>query len=190
PKLVRRHYHVIEAPVSPHSPFALSLLLCLGCSLLAAQIGMAGIVGAFLAGTVLAEIGEQYGLEKQLRPILMFLAPYFFVVTGMKVDLSLLGDPDMISSVVVVTVLAILGKVIGCGFGAWRLGRREALTIGIGMTPRGEVGIIIAALGLSQGILNGHMYAIIIAMSLLTSIFAPPFLAALLRRTPTSEKLA
>ena len=188
PKLVRRHHQLIEAPASRNSPFILALILCLGISVLAMQIGLAAIIGAFLAGTLLAEIGEDYGIEKQMKPVLILLAPFFFVVTGMKVDITVFQEPSMIVSVLVITLLAFLGKLIGCGLGARRLGKRGALIVGVGMAPRGEVGIIIAALGLKEGIFEENIYALIIAMSILTSVIAPPLLAHLLRKTPSEEK--
>ena len=187
PKLVRRHHKLIDAPTSSNSPFILALVLCLGISVLAVQIGLAAIIGAFLAGTLLAEIGEDYGIEKNMKPVLIFLAPFFFVVTGMKVDITVFQEFSMVVSVLVVTLLAFLGKLIGCGFGARRLGKAGALIVGIGMTPRGEVGIIIAALGLKEGIFEENIYALIIAMSILTSIIAPPLLAHLLKKTPSEQ---
>jgi Kef-type K+ transport system membrane component KefB len=73
-------------------------------------------------------------------------------------------------------LLAITGKLFGCGLGALSLGRKSALIVGIGMVPRGEVGIIVASLGLQAGVFSSTVYATIIAMSLLTSIIAPPAL--------------
>jgi Kef-type K+ transport system membrane component KefB len=183
PKVMRRHHQVIEAPISPHSPFILSIVLCLGVSVLAAQIGLAAIIGAFLAGTLFAEVSERYGLSKQLSPLLSFLAPFFFVVTGMKVDLAVFASWGAVGMVATVTVLAIIGKLVGCGIAARSMGTMQATIVGVGMSPRGEVGILIAALGLSRGVFDNEVYAILIAMSLLTSVFAPPMLAYLLRKT-------
>ncbi len=187
PKLVRRHHKVIDAPASSNSPFILSIILCLGISVLAMQIGLAAIIGAFLAGTLLAEIGEEYRIERQMRPLLIFLAPFFFVVTGSKVDISIFAEPAMIVSGLVITVLAVIGKVVGCGLAARRMGKISALIVGFGMSPRGEVGIIIAALGMKEGIFEEKIYALIIAMSILTSVISPPILAALIKRTPSDE---
>jgi Kef-type K+ transport system membrane component KefB len=190
PKLVRRHHRVIDKPLlTPHSPFALSILLCLCLAVLAGEIGLAGIIGAFMAGVVLSEISERYSLEHQLRPLLYFLSPFFFVVTGMQVDTAVFADWRTVVAALVVTVIAVIGKVVGCGAGAWRLGKRKALAIGIGMVPRGEVGIIIAALGLSSGAFSKDVYGIVIAMSLLTSIIAPPFLVIALQRSRAPETL-
>jgi len=187
PKLVRRHHKVIEAPRSNNSPLILSIILCLGISVLAMQIGLAAIIGAFLAGTLLAEIGEEYRIESQLRPLLIFLAPFFFVVTGSKVDMAIFAEPSMIASAIAVTFLAVIGKVVGCGFAARHMGKSSALVVGFGMAPRGEVGIIIAALGLMAGVFDQKIYALVIAMSVLTSVVSPPVLAALIRRNPSNE---
>lgn len=188
PFLVRRHHKVIDKPLlTPHSPFALSIIMCLALSVLAAEIGLAAIIGAFMAGVVLSDISERYQLEHQLKPLLYFLTPFFFVVTGMKVDITVFYQWNTIMWTIVVTVLALLGKVVGCSLGAWPLGKRRALAIGVGMSPRGEVGIIIAALGLSTGVFSDEVYGIIIAMSLITSIVAPPVLAVLMRKEPRPQ---
>jgi len=177
PRLIRKHHRAMEVPASPHSPFVLSITLCLGLAVAANEIGLAAIIGAFLAGTVLSEIGEEYELEKQLRPLLLFLAPIFFVVTGMKVDVSVFQNLSLVLAILIATTLAFVSKLLGCAFGARKLGKKRAITIGIGMAPRGEVGIIIGAIGLSMGAFDESAYATIIAMSLLTSMIAPFFLS-------------
>ena len=182
PRVVRRHHRVIDIPISPHSPFTLSIVLCLSLAVLASKIGLAAIIGAFLAGTLLAEVGEKYNLEKRLRPLLWFLTPFFFVLTGMKVDASVFLESGPLSALLTATALAIAAKLIGCSVGALKLGKRNALAVGIGMTPRGEVGLIIAALGLGYGVLNKEIYAIIVGMSILTSLIAPPFLAMVMKK--------
>ena len=127
-------------------------------------------------------------LEKQLHPILAFLVPFFFVVTGTRVVLAELGTLPALGALLVVTLLAIIGKLVGGGLGALSLGRTNALIVGMGMVPRGEVGIIIANLGWQAGVLDGQMYAILIAMSLLTAIIAPSVLPLLLKpKTKTAE---
>ena len=88
----------------------------------------------------------------------------------------------------VVTLLAIIGKLVGGGLGALSLGRKNALIVGTGMVPRGEVGIIIANLGWQAGVLDGQMYAILIAMSLLTAIIAPSVLPLLLKPRAKAEE--
>ena len=128
------------------------------------------------------EIRQRKTLEHQLQPIAAFLVPFFFVVTGANVQVRQFGNMATLLTLLLVVALAIVSKLIGCGLGAWSLGRRKALIVGVGMVPRGEVGIIVASLGKQAGVFNDTIYALIIAMSLITSIIAPPILKLLLRR--------
>lgn len=179
---MRHSSDLIEKPIHPLSPLTLSLALCLGVAALATHFGLAAIIGAFLAGMAAAETRQQKLLEHQMQPILAFVTPFFFVVTGTHVDLKALASAEALTALAVVTVLAIAGKLAGCGLAAARLGRRSAWIVGTGMTPRGEVGVVVASLGLAAGVLSAQTYAVIIAMSLLTALLAPFALAALLRR--------
>jgi Kef-type K+ transport system membrane component KefB len=188
--LMKHSSHLLDAPISPHSPLAISVTLCIGLAVASSYFGLAAIIGAFLAGLVLSETVEHYTLDKELLPITALLVPFFFVVTGAKIDISSLGNIPALTAVVVVTLLAVAGKLIGCGLGALSLGKKSALIIGMGMVPRGEVGIIVASLGLQANVITGDTYAIIIAMCLLTSIIAPPalnnLLADVIERKPRS----
>jgi Kef-type K+ transport system membrane component KefB len=182
-RFVRNHSGVLDAPISPLSPLTLSLGLCLGLAAAASSLGLAAIIGAFLAGMMLAESPQRRALERQLQPILALMVPFFFVVTGAQVNLKDLGSVGVLVTLAVVTLLAVVGKLVGCGLGALSLGKKSALIVGWGMVPRGEVGIIVASLGKSAGVFSGATYTIIIAMSLLTSVIAPPILKSLLART-------
>ncbi len=186
-RLVKKQSALLDAPINPLSPLTLSLALCLGLGAAAAYLGLAAIIGAFLAGMVLAESQQRHTLERQLQPIMALLVPFFFVVTGAQVDLKELASGAAIGSLAVVTVLAVLSKLIGGGLGALSMGKKSALIVGFGMVPRGEVGIIVASLGQSAGVFSGRIYAIIIAMSLLTSVIAPPILKALLAGDPVPD---
>jgi Kef-type K+ transport system membrane component KefB len=181
-RVMRRSSPWLEAPINPLSPLTISLALCLGLALAASFLGLAAIIGAFLAGMVAAETEQRDTLTRQLQPIMAFLVPFFFVVTGAKVNLSDLGSVSALGALAIVTVLAIIGKMLGGGLGALSLGPKTALVVGTGMVPRGEVGIIVASLGQEAGIFTGSTYAIIIGMSLVTSVVAPPLLAAFLKQ--------
>ena len=181
-RMMRRSSSLLEVPVNPLSPLTLSLAVCLGLAVAASYLGLAAIIGAFLAGMAAAETKQRHTLEKQMQPITALIVPFFFVLTGAKVNVSVLGSVSVLGAVLVVTVLAVAGKLLGCGAAALSLGRRSALIIGTGMVPRGEVGIIVASLGWQAGVFTETTYAIIIAMSLLTSVVAPPALGALLAR--------
>jgi Kef-type K+ transport system membrane component KefB len=187
-RLMRRSSSLLDAPINPLSPLTLSLVGCLGLAAAASYLGLAAIIGAFLAGMIAAESHQRRALERQIQVMMAFLVPFFFVVTGAKVELAQLASLPVLGALVLVTGLAVIGKLVGCGLGALSLGRNSALIVGIGMVPRGEVGIIVASLGQQAGVFSGGTYAIIIAMSLLTSILAPPVLKALLTRT-ASEAL-
>jgi len=189
-RIMRRSSSLLELPINPLSPLSISLAICLGFAVVSSYLGLAAIIGAFLAGMVAAETEQRHTLETQLRPIMAFLVPFFFVVTGAQVNLAELGSPSVLGTLLVVTLLAIAGKLFGCGLGAWSLGRKSALIVGVGMIPRGEVGIIVASLGLQAGVFSNTMYAIIIAMSLLTSIIAPPVLGVLLGSERTEDSSA
>ncbi|MBI4164142.1 MAG: cation:proton antiporter [Acidobacteria bacterium] len=163
-----------------NAAFALSVILCLGLSLASVYIGMAAIIGAFLAGLALADHSEQYRLQENAHPVMEFLAPFFFVLLGAQVNLQSLNQPGLIGTIVWVCVLAILSKLIGCGLGALKLGYRDALRIGLGMVPRGEVGLIVAAVGLRLHTVSEAIYTVVLAMSIMTTIFAPPVLRLVL----------
>ena len=189
-RLMRRASGVVEKPVNPLSPLTISLVLCLGLAVAASHIGLAAIIGAFLAGMVAGEIRQRHTLEHQLQPITAFLVPFFFVVTGANVQVRQFGNVATLLTLLLVVGLAVVSKLIGCGLGAWSLGRRKALIVGVGMVPRGEVGIIVASLGKQAGVFNDTIYALIIAMSLITSIIAPPILKMLLKREKTDAEPA
>jgi Kef-type K+ transport system membrane component KefB len=114
-----------------------------------------------------------------VEPVYQLLVPFFFVVTGARVDLGALTDPSTLGLVAAVTGLAVAGKLIGCGGAAWGMGRRSVAIIGVGMIPRGEVGIIVASVGLTQGVVGQDLYGVVVAMSILTTLMAPPVLKAL-----------
>jgi len=163
-----------------NSAFILSIVLCLGLSLASIYIGMAAIIGAFLAGLALADHSEQWRLRENAHPVMEFLAPFFFVLLGIQVDLRTVYQPGLLWMIVVVCLLAIVGKLIGCGLGALSLGFKDALRIGIGMVPRGEVGLIVAAVGLKLHTVSPEVYTVVVVMSIVTTLFAPPVLRALL----------
>jgi Kef-type K+ transport system membrane component KefB len=185
-RVMRWNSDWLEKPRDPHSPLMIVLAMCLGLAYLSTLFGLAAIIGAFLAGMIASETQQRHTLEKQMMPLLALLTPFFFVVTGSKIDLHELASADALIMLAIATVIAIVSKLIGGWLGSLSLGQRSATIIGFGMVPRGEVGVVIASLGLAAGIFNNRMYAIIVAMSLLTAMVTPPVLAWLLRRTGNS----
>ncbi|HET8942013.1 MAG TPA: cation:proton antiporter, partial [Rudaea sp.] len=184
PQVMRRSNRWLEAPINPHSPFTLVLALCLGLAFVSTQFSLAAIIGAFLAGMIVSETPHRETIEHQTQPLLALMTPFFFVMTGSKVELAQLANLDTLLALVLITVIAVVSKLAGGFLGALSLGKRSALIVGVGMIPRGEVGVVVASLGLAAGVFSARVYALIVAMSLLTAMIAPPVLAALLRRHP------
>lgn len=167
--------------------FVFAFGLCLGLAAIAGALELAAIIGAFLAGLALAETRDRYELEEHIAPVYSFLVPFFFVVTGSLVDVTALGDPSIAWLALGVTGIAIAGKLVGCGGAAWGMGRRSALIVGAGMVPRGEVGILVATIGLSEGIIEPDLYTVVVLMSVATTLVVPPALKALFSGRPETR---
>jgi Kef-type K+ transport system membrane component KefB len=188
--VAKRSSRLLEAPINPLSPLTIVLALCLGLAFLSTQFGLAAIIGAFLAGMIASETKQRETLEHQTQPLLALMTPFFFVVTGTKVEIAQLADAQTLGVLALITVIAIASKLIGGFLGALGLGKRGALIVGVGMIPRGEVGVVVASLGLAAGVFSPRIYALIVAMSLLTAMITPPVLAILLRSAKTSAPAA
>jgi Kef-type K+ transport system membrane component KefB len=181
PRLVRHLGRAVTEHGPANSPRILAVILCLGLSLASTYVGMAAIIGAFLAGLALANHSDEWGLSSGILPIYEFLGPFFFVFLGARVDLRTLAKPGILSMLATVCVLAIGSKLAGCGIGAASLGLRDALRVSIGMVPRGEVGLIVASVGLSLHTVPPRLYTVVVLMVLVTTLVAPPFLRMALR---------
>ena len=105
----------------------------------------------------------------------------FFAFIGLQLDIEAYFDLETLGVLAAVTVVAVLTKFIGSYVGALSLGRREATIVGVGMVPRGEVGIVIAGIALAEGAVNDQFFAVVVGMSVLTTVFAPPVLRAVAR---------
>jgi Kef-type K+ transport system membrane component KefB len=180
-RLMRRHAPLFDRVRVSDGPFVVGVAVCLGLSALASKIGLAAIVGAFLAGMVFAETREHYTIEKRIEPVTHFLTPFFFVLTGMAVDPRFFTNTATLGVGAAVLAVAIVGKVAPCALAAKGLGLRGALTVGVGMVPRAEVGIIVAAIGLRSGVLGDDLYGVVVAMSVLTTLITPPILRIVAR---------
>jgi Kef-type K+ transport system membrane component KefB len=189
PKL-RRRYAEQRGPSSPLqcgerkrmalSPLPFAMVVCLGLAVLATVAGLAAIIGAFLAGMVFAEFKDKWPCEEDFHPINQFLVPFFFLYVGMLVDVSSFGAIIVIA--IILTLLAIVTKWFGCGLGSLSMGRSSANIVGVGMVPRGEVGIIIANIGLSYAFITEGLFSVVVFMSMATTIIAPPLLTWAFRR--------
>ena len=177
PIIVKRHGHWLDRLKIPNAGFVVALIVMLAMAALSEAIGLAGIVGAFFAGMMFAETEDRWELSRQSRPLYEWLVPYFFVVTGMQVDPALFRSPAVLIPGLVLVAIAILTKIVGCGLGAWGLGWKRMVAIGVGMVPRGEVGLIIAATGLAMNVIGDATYAMIILVVVMTTVVVPPVLA-------------
>jgi Kef-type K+ transport system membrane component KefB len=171
---------------------ATALVFCFTLAWLASAIGLAPIVGAYAAGLILEDVHyhelaakEDRQLEELIRPISAFLVPVFFVLMGMRVDLCALARPGIIALAAALTGAAVIGKQ-ACALGALG-GRLDWMSIGIGMIPRGEVGLIFANIGLSlivrgERIIDSATYSAVVIMVVLTTLITPPALKWSLNR--------
>ncbi len=172
-KTMRRFVPHMEGRLrAQEAQFALAVTLLFALSLLAVYAGVAAIVGAFLAGMALAEsVGQR--VQDLAHGVAELLVPFFLVGIGLRVDLAAFLEPSVAALAVVILLAAILSKLVGCGLGAYRLGRAEALRVGLGMVPRGEVGMVVAQLGLSMGVIRQDIYGVVVFMSVATTLLAP-----------------
>tara|TARA_B100001540_G_C15600473_1_gene548340 strand:- start:272 stop:844 length:573 start_codon:yes stop_codon:yes gene_type:complete len=165
----------------------LSLLICFTLAYLSSLVGLAPIVGAFAAGLIIDGTGyarffgsDEHSIEDLLLPVSKFFVPLFFVLMGMKVDLSSFAQPGVMSLGLCLTLVAIIGKQ-ACGLGVFGKEHKETskLAIGIGMIPRGEVGLIFASIGANlivdgTPVVGPSLYAAIVLMVILTTLVTPP----------------
>ena len=173
----RRYARVLERPRTRRAPFVVALALCLGLAALAAEVGLAALVGAFLAGMALAETAERYELDRRMEPLFDFLVPFFFVVAGAHLDPHALaaGGGWFVATLVVVTILA---KFLGAGLGAAGLQVRERAVVGAGMIPRGAVTLAVASAGLAAGRVSEAVFAGLVAAVFASSLVGPAALQA------------
>jgi Kef-type K+ transport system membrane component KefB len=177
---------------------ATALVICFAMSWVASLIGLAAIVGAYAAGLILedfhyrpfTERGER-PLGELLQPVGAFLVPLFFVVMGMRVDLTAFARKETLGLAALLTLAAIFGKQ-ACAFGAFG-GKLDRLTIGLGMIPRGEVGLIFASIGLGltiadRPVIAATTYSAIVIMVIVTTLVTPPALRWSLERRSVSER--
>ncbi len=183
-----------EVPASINK-LVLALIVCLCMAAFAEYIGLAAIIGAFLAGMLFADHAWEWELEQKIDSISTLMLSFFFLNVGMQVNLSSMSEGSIIMLAAAALVLALISKFIGCGLGAKigdpSLSRQSLGIIGVGMMPRGEVGIIIASIGLSITVvedgavvraMSEELYTVVVLMSVITTIVAPPILAKLFRR--------
>ena len=159
-----------------------AVAVCFALAALADLAGSALIIGAFAAGVVLSGTEQFDEIEDRTRPVAAFLTPIFFVSVGSALDVRLLdpsrpGGTTLLAVVGGLTLLAILGKLAAGWAAPWARFRRVA--VGVGMIPRGEVGLIFADVGRRSGLLGTDGYGVVLLMVMLTTFIAPPLLKGL-----------
>jgi len=153
------------------------------------------VVGAYVAGLMFAACKEKEEIIEKTRPIMLFLAPFFFCYLGMQVDVPGMASAALIAFILI--VLAVLGKIIGCFIPAklaGRLSNSESMIVAVGMVPRGEVGLIVAGVGLLiPGALGNtdemvnELCGAVVAVSLFTTLITPTMLKPFFRKTTESS---
>jgi len=167
--------HLSENLRVGEAQFVLAMCLLFALSAGAVYVGVAAIVGAFLAGMALAE-STTPRVKDLAHGVTELLVPFFLVGIGLHIDLSVFSDTRNILLAATILAAAVLSKFVGCGLGALSLGKADALRVGVGMIPRGEVGMVVAQMGLGFGIVRQNIYAVIVFMSMATTLIAPPLI--------------
>lgn len=175
---VKRVKRPVDRMKINHSLFIFSLLLCFGLAVVADLIGIAGIIGAFLAGVALSEAIEDTPVHVQSQTLSEFLMPFFIVNIGLHLNVAVFASGKIILISLVAIVLACASKLIGCGLGAAKMGKRRAIQVGVGMIPRGEVGIVVAQIGLGMKAVGEAVYAVVLAIAVATTLIAPILIKA------------
>jgi Kef-type K+ transport system membrane component KefB len=176
---------------------ALCICFCFLVATISGLVGLAPIVGAFAAGVVLEEVHYQPFLERGERrldellfPITTLIVPIFFVLMGVRVDLRSFASPTVLGFAALITVAAVAGKQI-CGLGVLEKGI-DRIAIGVGMIPRGEVGLIFAGIGSTlvlkgQPVLSPTTFSALVLMIMLSTFLTPPLLKVAFERRAARE---
>jgi Kef-type K+ transport system membrane component KefB len=181
PRLIR----LIDRIEMQRGLFFSSVVFMLLLAFIAHKVGSAIIIGSFAAGLVLARTERGRDIEREVHDVANFFIPIFFVVVGAAIDVkSMTGRFLWIG--LGLTVIGIVGKV-AAGYVVWKKGLRRSV-IGVGMIPRGEVGLIFAQIGLSSQLLSAGLYSSVALMVMLTTFITPPLLRRLLVQKPPDRK--
>jgi Kef-type K+ transport system membrane component KefB len=159
-----------------------SVVFAVTLAAVADLMGLATIIGAFAAGLVLATTERREHIDERIKPVADLLVPVFFVTVGMKVQPAMLNpfaENAQFGTAVILTTVAVASK-LAAGLAVYRRGVRR-WPVGVGMVPRGEVGLIFAGTGLAVGVIAHDLYSALVVVVMLTTFVAPPWLKALYR---------
>lgn len=168
-----------------------SISFALALAALAGLAGSALIIGAFAAGLILSGTNQFDTIEHEVRPVASIFTPFFFVSVGSSVNLALLNPSTPAARATLLTagaiiLLAIIGKVAAGWAAPWSRFRR--IVVGVGMVPRGEVGLIFAEIGRRAGVLDDEVFGAVLLMVMVTTFIAPPALKALFASGPAGTR--
>ena len=155
--------------------FNVAMVVLFGLALAAMYAGVAAIIGAFLAGMAMSESLDRR-VHDLTHGVSELLIPFFLAGIGLHLDLSAFSQTETVILSLVILVAAVISKLVGCGLAAAGLGWADAFRIGAGMVPRGEVGMVVAQIGLSMGVVPTRIYGVVVFMAVVTTIIAPPLL--------------
>lgn len=178
-RLMQARPNLLHEPRFSESPLLPAVILCLVLAALAAEIGLATVIGAFLAGLIIAETKEQHPIEEEVEGLYAFFPPFFFASIGIQLETGVFTDPGALGILALVTIVAVTTKLAAAWLATAGVARAERGMVTIGMVPRGEVGIIIAGIGASAGVIDAELFAAIVGMSILTTLLVPPVLRRL-----------
>jgi Kef-type K+ transport system membrane component KefB len=167
-----------------HGGFLIALTVALFYALVAETIGLSAIIGAFLAGTLFAPAPLKEEFADGVRYLEAVFTPIFFISLGLNVDLfSVLATPQIFLFTIALVVVAMVTKVAGCAIAAWaqKMSPLESLAVGWGMTPRGEVGLIVAVTALTAGIVGDALFSVIVFVIIVVSVAPAPLFRQALR---------
>jgi Kef-type K+ transport system membrane component KefB len=181
--------HMARSLQSGGAQFTLSILLLFGLSLLATYAGVAAIIGAFLAGMALSGSVEPR-IHEMTSGAEELLVPFFLAGIGLNLDLSVFRHGGTVVLGLLLLVVACASKFVGCGLGALRLGWSDAARVGTGMIPRGEVGLVVAQIGLGLRVIPPAVYALVVVVAIGTTVVAPPLLQIAYRKAPPAVRLS
>ena len=180
--------HVFARVRLAEGEFALGMALLFALALVAVYAGVAAIVGAFLAGMALGETVD-HRVHELTRGVTELLVPFFLVGIGLRFDLSVFATKAVLALAGTVVVAAVFSKFVACSLASFRMGRADAIRIGVGMIPHGEVGMVVAQIGLSLGVMAQSVYGVIVFMSMATTLLAPPLLKVAFRGVIPADRL-
>ena len=164
--------------------FTVAMIVLFSLALLAQYAGVAAIIGAFLAGMALSESLDQRARDLA-HGVSELLVPFFLASIGLHLSLDVFSRTDTLLLSAIIIIAAVVSKLAGCGLGALSMGWSNAIRVGVGMAPRGEVGMVIAQLGLTLGVIAPPIYGVVVCMAVATTVIAPPLLNLSFRNVKT-----